>query len=51
MGHFVSLSRIDTARHRVIVAEGFVYSPGTPKRDLLRELEAALRTLTVHTKN
>lgn len=50
-GPFVSLSRIDTARHRVIVAEGFVYSPGTPKRDLLRDLEAALRTLTVSAKN
>lgn len=50
-GPFVSLSRIDTARHRVIVAEGFVYSPGTPKRDLLRELEAALRTLTISAKN
>lgn len=50
-GPFVSLSRIDTARHRVIVAEGFVYSPSTPKRDLLRDLEAALCTLTVPTKN
>lgn len=44
-GPFVSLGRIDTADNRVIVCEGFVYSPRTDKRDLMRRMEAALRTL------
>ncbi len=44
-GPFVSMARIDTVADRVVVAEGFVYSPGTDKRELVRELEAAIRTL------
>lgn len=44
-GPFVSLTRIDTAQNRVVVAEGFVYSPGTDKRELIRELEASIRTV------
>lgn len=44
-GPFVSLARIDTAANEVLVSEGFVYSPSTEKRDLLRRVEAALRTL------
>lgn len=44
-GPFVSLARVDTAAARVVVAEGWVYSPSTDKRDLLRQMEAALRTL------
>lgn len=43
-GPFVSLTRIDTASNRLIVTEGFVYSPSTDKRDLLRVVEASLRT-------
>lgn len=44
-GPFVSHVVIDTAATRVVVAEGFVYSPSTDKRDLLRTLEASLSTL------
>ena len=44
-GPFVSISRVDTAAQRVIVGEGFVYSPSTDKRDLVRQMEATLRTL------
>ena len=43
-GPFVALERVDTAAARVLVCEGFVYSPHSPKRDLLRQMEAALRT-------
>ncbi len=43
-GAFVSLERIDTAASRVLVTEGFIYSPHSPKRNLMREMEAALRT-------
>jgi hypothetical protein len=44
-GPFVSISRVDTASRKVIVGEGFVYSPSTDKRDLVRQMEAVLRTL------
>ena len=44
-GSFVSVSRVDEKYQRVIVAEGFVYYPNHPKRDVLRKLEAALYTL------
>lgn len=43
-GAFVSLERIDTLARRVLVTEGFIYSPHSPKRNLLRQMEAALRT-------
>ncbi len=44
-GPFISLSRVDTTRNEVIVAEGFVYSPNGMKRRLIRRLEASLYTL------
>lgn len=44
-GAFVSYSQIDTASATVVVSEGFVYSPSTEKRELLRSLEASIRTL------
>ena len=44
-GPFVSISRIDTMAGKVIVGEGFVYSPSSDKRDLVRQMEATLRTL------
>jgi hypothetical protein len=44
-GPFVSLSSVDTVERKVIVGEGFVYSPSTDKRDLIRQMEAVLRTL------
>lgn len=48
-GPFVALvsQRLNksTGHSELLVSEGFVYSPGTDKRDLLRQLEAAIRTL------
>lgn len=44
-GPFVSLTRVDSVNRKVVVTEGFVYSPTTDKRDLLRTVEASLRTL------
>lgn len=44
-GPFVSHSIVDTLRHKVIVAEAFVYAPEMKKRNLLRQVEAALYTL------
>ena len=43
-GAFVALERIDSAERRVLVTEGFIYSPHSPKRNLMRQMEAALRT-------
>lgn len=47
-GPFVSLSTVDSVNSRVIVAEAFVYAPGTNKRNLIRSAEAALYTLGRH---
>lgn len=49
-GPFVSHVCVDTASQRVLVAEGFAYSPSTEKRDLIRLLEASLRTLDIPKK-
>jgi hypothetical protein len=44
-GPFVSYARLDEANNRIIVVEGFVYSPDTDKRVYIRRLEGALHTL------
>gem|GEM_PF-201340 len=44
-GPFVALVGVDSLTHRVVVREGFVYNPDGQKRDLMRELEGALRTV------
>ncbi len=44
-GPFVSHSFVDEVNGRVIVAEAFVYAPGTKKRQMMRQLEAALFSL------
>lgn len=44
-GPFVALVGVDTLARRVVVREGFVYNPEGQKRDLMRLLEGALRTL------
>lgn len=46
-GPFVSHARVDEKNRRVIVAEGFVYAPETRKRNHMRQLEAALYTMTL----
>lgn len=46
-GPFVSYAQLDTLNGRVLVAEGFVYAPDKKKRDFVRQLEAALQTLTL----
>ena len=38
-GPFVSYTTIDKAKNMVITFEGFVYSPSSTKRDLMRQLE------------
>lgn len=44
-GPFVSYLWYDENARQVVVLEGFVYSPSTEKRDLVRRLEAGMRTV------
>ncbi len=44
-GPFVAYYWYDSLNGRMVVAEGFVFSPSTDKRDLVRKLEAGLRTV------
>lgn len=44
-GPFVEYARIDTTKNLVIITEGFVFAPEKKKRDLIRRMEASLRTL------
>lgn len=44
-GPFISHIRLDETNNKVVVAEGFVYSPESDKRNYIRRIEAALYTL------
>lgn len=46
-GPFVSHARVDRPNGRVVVVEGFIYSPKGLKRDLMRKMEATLYTLSL----
>jgi hypothetical protein len=41
-GPFVSRSHIDSTNHRIVVKEAFVYAPERKKRNLIRQIEAAI---------
>ena len=44
-GPFAALMADDSTHARTIVAAAFAYAPGKKKRNMMRRLEAALRTL------
>jgi hypothetical protein len=44
-GPFVAHARVDRANGRIIVVEGFIYSPDKLKRNVMRQMEASLYTL------
>jgi len=46
-GPFVSFSRLDKKRNRVVTVEGYVYAPKYDKRNYLRQLEAILFTMKI----
>lgn len=46
-GPFVSHARVDRPNGRVVVVEGFIYAPEKMKRNLMRQMEASLYTLTL----
>ena len=45
-GPFVAYLMADTKNNRMLVAEGFAFAPNEKKRPLIRELEAALQTIS-----
>ena len=45
-GPFVSYVMKDSANNRILVSEGFIFAPQKNKRAMIRELEAALQTIT-----
>lgn len=46
-GPFVSYTMVDEETQMLYYIEGYVYSPGTKKKDLMREVEAILSTFKV----
>jgi hypothetical protein len=44
-GPFYSHTRVDEINMRVITVEGFVFAPGTKKRNHIKQLEAAVYTV------
>ena len=45
-GPFVSYCYVDTIHNRFLIVEGFVFAPDKKKRPIIRQLEAALQTMT-----
>lgn len=46
-GPFVNYAVRDEVNNRLVVLEGFVFAPSTPKRDFVFELEAIIRSLKI----
>jgi hypothetical protein len=46
-GPFVNYAVVDTARNRILILEGFSYSPSKEERDLMHELEAIIKSLVI----
>lgn len=44
-GPFVNYAIVDKAHQRILVLEGFCYSPSKEKRDLMQELEAIMKSV------
>jgi hypothetical protein len=46
-GSFINYAIVDKAYNRILVLEGFCYSPSKEKRDLMQELEAIIKSVHV----
>lgn len=46
-GPFVSYAMVDEAANRLYYIEGFLYSPGKPQRDYMRELDTIIKTFNI----
>jgi hypothetical protein len=49
-GPFISYVYTDTVRNRFLIVEGFVFAPDKKKRPIIRQLEAALQTVTFESR-
>ena len=46
-GPFVSVSKVDKEKGRIVTAEGFVYAPKFPKRNYMLQVEEIIKTLRI----
>jgi hypothetical protein len=46
-GPFINYAIVDKAYSRILVLEGFCYSPSKEKRDLMHELEAIIKSVHI----
>ena len=46
-GPFINYAIIDESYNRILVIEGFCYSPSNQERDLMLELEAIIKSVKV----
>jgi len=46
-GPFVNYAIVDEANNRILVLEGFCYSPSKNERDLMHELEAIIKSIVI----
>jgi uncharacterized protein YaaQ len=46
-GPFVNYAIVDKAHNRILVLEGFCYSPSKEKRDLMHELESIIKSVVI----
>lgn len=46
-GPFAAKLTADSARHRIVVAEAFIFAPGRNKRNKMRQAEASLNTIKI----
>lgn len=49
-GPFINYAIVDEAYNRILVIEGFCYSPSNPERDLMVELEAIIKSIQIEKK-
>jgi 5'(3')-deoxyribonucleotidase len=46
-GPFINYAILDPGHNRILVLEGFCYSPSGEKRDLMHELESIIKSITI----
>jgi hypothetical protein len=46
-GPFINYSIVDEVYNRILVIEGFCYSPSNQERDLMLELEAIIKSVRI----
>jgi hypothetical protein len=47
-GPYISLAELDASNQRLVIAFGYVYAPSKDKRNLIRQVEAMLYSLTMN---